>query len=224
MQQSHLNITQPNMRQFRNHGWIYLEKMQEIIPMTVPRGSHVFRPATTTSTPSPDAELGEETPAEVPDNENEPGGSLLTPPPSSIIGSDGDPPAGAHLTPQLATNPPISTSQISLVSDRSIPSTRSSQVTPTSAIVGMQGTIARLTDAMQKSVRDTMEDPSEGRQIKALQMLEEVEMGLNIDQKVELASLFTNNPSAATTFMTLKNEALRQAWAASYLAKQGRQV
>jgi len=94
----------------------------------------------------------------------------------------------------------------------------SNQITPTIAIYDMQGSINRLKDTIEKSINVNLEDPQEARRLQALQMLNEVQ-DLPMEQKIALASLFTDNIAAASTFVTIKDEDFRSNWIAEYLTK-----
>jgi hypothetical protein len=220
LEASNSSSLQPIMRPFRNKGWIYYDKMQTIIPMNAPRGSRVFRPAATSSSDThKDKEGGSSGVVDLVDEDEDIESPLLTPP-SSINSSKRKLDA---LQEGLSAND----SQVSLISETSKRSqrskadtadTKSSRVTPATAIHGMQGSINRLTETLEKSININMEDPREAWRLKALQMLEEV-LDLSMEQKIALASLFTDNMSAATTFVMIKDEDFRRQWIADYLAK-----
>lgn len=103
------------------------------------------------------------------------------------------------------------------------------------AVVGMQGSINRLTDifeqsqhsltqtltqqALQKAVPQTPEDRALERKDRALQLLQDRDDGFDLAQKVTLISIFGENPTTIDTYLGLTDSEIRQAWISRLIAK-----
>ena len=85
------------------------------------------------------------------------------------------------------------------------------KITPATAVMGMQGSINRLTDIFEKSMVPG-EDPSIMRREKAMQFLQEVDDGLSVSDKVAMISIFMKQAVAVDTYLSLTDAELRQAW------------
>jgi hypothetical protein len=81
----------------------------------------------------------------------------------------------------------------------------------TTAVVmnGMQSSINRLTDAVEKSIA-TPEGPSTHRD--AVEHLQDMEDYLTTAEKLELISQFEESEVVASTYLSLRDEVLRRAW------------
>ena len=95
-------------------------------------------------------------------------------------------------------------------------SARLAKMTPATAVVGMQGSINRLTNIFEKSMTQGNE-PGVERRSRALQLVQQTEDGLSVEDKVALIALFIKDDIAIETYLSLNDAEVRQAWITSIL-------
>jgi hypothetical protein len=83
----------------------------------------------------------------------------------------------------------------------------SSKVTSAIALSGVQGSINRLTDAVEKS---NAEGSAKHREV--VKHLQRTDDGLTTTEKLDLLSKFEDNEVYADTYIALEDEDLRRAW------------
>jgi hypothetical protein len=97
----------------------------------------------------------------------------------------------------------------------------SSKLSPATAVVGMQGSINRLTDILEKSMAPpplppppprSFEELSSQRRTDAMQRLQVTDDHLSLTQKVGMVSLFNKDIKIVDTYLSLSNDDLRQHW------------
>ena len=175
----------------------------------------------------------------------------ITPPPSSAITSNKrkiDTIVRESLT--RASQAQSQNSLVTIASDHSHPSKRSQlslpetvprpssdsrvqnqapkkvlKVTPATAVIGMQGSINRLTDVIQNQMAmpQSSEDRQELRKEQALRMLQDLDDGLTLDEKTEMVVLFQDDPHATSTFVKLTDDTLRRSWLRKMLARRAKE-
>lgn len=79
------------------------------------------------------------------------------------------------------------------------------------AIHGLQGSINRLIDILIMSMT-TPPDSATTRTAQAVRRVQDVDDGLSTMEKVELIRQFEKNEASPGTYLSLKDQALRQAW------------
>jgi hypothetical protein len=79
------------------------------------------------------------------------------------------------------------------------------------ALSGLQDSITRLTDILIKSMA-TPGNLGTTRRAQAVERVQDVDDGLSTMEKVELIRQFEENEGLAGTYLSLENQALRQAW------------
>lgn len=80
----------------------------------------------------------------------------------------------------------------------------------------MQGSINRLTDVFEKSMTQG-DEPSVERRARALQLMQQIQDGLSVDDKVALIALFMKDDVAVETYLSLNDPEVRRAWITSML-------
>lgn len=90
--------------------------------------------------------------------------------------------------------------------------------TQATAVVGMQGSINRLTDIFEKSMGPP-QDPLVERKTRALGLMQTRDDGLSVPDKVKLISNFDQHPMMIDTYLGLLDDELRQAWISSVVLK-----
>jgi hypothetical protein len=100
------------------------------------------------------------------------------------------------------------------------------KVTPATAVIGMQGSINRLTDVIQNQMvmPQSSEDRQELRKEQALRMLQELDDGLTLDEKTEMVVLFQDDAHATSTFVKLTDDTLRRSWLRKMLARRAKDL
>lgn len=96
--------------------------------------------------------------------------------------------------------------------------TRLAKISPATAVVGMQGSINRLTDIFEKSMAQG-DDPAVERRSRALQLVQESEDALSVSDKVALIALFMKDNVIVETYLSLNDADVRRAWITTMLAK-----
>ena len=92
------------------------------------------------------------------------------------------------------------------------------KITPAIAIHGMQGTLNRLTDVMERNL-GPIPDLAMTQRTQALTLLQERDDNLTIEEKSEMIHHFTSNVAIAEVYLALNNDELRQAWLQSLLKR-----
>jgi hypothetical protein len=95
---------------------------------------------------------------------------------------------------------------------------KAEKVSQAAAVMGMQGSINRLTDAFEKSL-SRADDPVAERQGQAIDLVQEREDELSIGNIVRMVSLFTDRPETATTYLKLSSLPVRAEWLRQTLEK-----
>ena len=95
-------------------------------------------------------------------------------------------------------------------------SARLAKISPATAVVGMQGSINRLTDIFEKSMAQG-DDPGVERRSRALQLVQQTEDGLSVGDKVALIALFMKDNVAVETYLSLNDADVRRAWITTML-------
>ena len=95
-------------------------------------------------------------------------------------------------------------------------SARLAKISPATAVVGMQGSINRLTDIFEKSMAQG-DDPGVERRSRALQLVQQAEDGLSVGDKVALIALFMKDNVAVETHLSLNDADVCQAWITTML-------
>jgi len=85
------------------------------------------------------------------------------------------------------------------------------KITPASAVVGMQGSINRLTDIFEKSMLPS-DDPAVTHRGRAIQHVQEAEDELSIENKVALILMFMKDNVVVDTYLSLTDIQVRRAW------------
>ena len=87
------------------------------------------------------------------------------------------------------------------------------KITQATAVLGMQGSINRLTDIMERSFLpgESTVDPGVERLKRAVTSVEDDE-GLTVEERAGLISVFTTNPTSIDIYLSLTNPTVRQAW------------
>jgi hypothetical protein len=95
-------------------------------------------------------------------------------------------------------------------------SARLAKISPATAVVGMQGSINRLTDIFEKSMAQG-DDPGVECRSRALQLVQQIEDGLSVGDKVALIALFMKDNVAVETYLSLDDADVCQAWITTML-------
>jgi hypothetical protein len=90
------------------------------------------------------------------------------------------------------------------------------RITPATAVVGMQGSINRLTDVFERAMTSPQDETSVKRN-EAMQRLQVLDEGLTLEEKTKMIRLFMKDPVSADTYMVLNDDELRQNWVQSML-------
>jgi hypothetical protein len=92
------------------------------------------------------------------------------------------------------------------------------KITQATAVVGMQGSINRLTDIMERSFlpEEPTADPGVERLTRAVKSVEKDE-GLTVEERATLISVFMANPTSINIYLSLTDPNVRQAWIARVL-------
>jgi hypothetical protein len=92
------------------------------------------------------------------------------------------------------------------------------KITQATAVVGMQGSINRLTDIMERSFlpEEPTADPGVERLTRAVKSVEKDE-GLTVEERAALISVFMANPTSINIYLSLTDPNVRQAWIARVL-------
>lgn len=99
-------------------------------------------------------------------------------------------------------------------------SVRTGRATPASAVIGMQGSINRLTDIFEKNMSTNVaEDPATASRNRAIGLVQELDDGLTTDQKIKLISFFMEDLVAANTYISLTDPEVRKGWVLVMLSK-----
>ena len=92
----------------------------------------------------------------------------------------------------------------------------STKLSPATAVVGMQGSINRLTDVLKKSMvppPPSFEELLSGRRMDAMQRLQATDDDhLSLTQQVGMVSLFNKDIKIVDTYLSLSNDNLRRCW------------
>ena len=154
-------------------------------------------------------------------SESEPASSLSIPPISTVSASES---AQTSTTPLSSFQQPakrLKGSKHSGISGQSATGTAaapSGKVTPATAVVGMQGSINRLTNIFERNMtRNMAEDPVTASHNRTIGLVQEQEDGLTTDQKIVLISCFMGDIVAANTYISLVDA--RQGWILTMLSK-----
>jgi hypothetical protein len=114
---------------------------------------------------------------------------------------------------------------------------RAARITPATAVIGMQGSINRLTDILQSAMAPaaapaapaptptpapapTPATEAENAMRKALEKLQTVDDGLTREEKVTLVDLISESEKFTSTFLNLTDPVLRQDWLRKVLSKR----
>jgi hypothetical protein len=99
-------------------------------------------------------------------------------------------------------------------------------ITQATVVVGMQGSINRLTDIFERSMvpppqlpQPPPQQPWE-RKERALTLVQQRDDGFAVEDKVTLISIFEENPTTIDTYLGLTDKEIRQAWISRSLAKK----
>ena len=98
-------------------------------------------------------------------------------------------------------------------------------VTQATAVVGMQGSINRLTDIFERSQKVLTEAPPPPpdrtleRKDRALKLVQERDDGFTVEDKVTLISIFEENPGSIDTYLGLVDPEIRRSWISRMLEK-----
>jgi hypothetical protein len=91
---------------------------------------------------------------------------------------------------------------------------------PASAVIGMQGSINRLTDIFEKSMMSHIaKDPATASQNHAMTLVQEYDDNLIVDKKIVLVSYFAKNLVAANTYISLTDHEVQKGWVHAILKK-----
>lgn len=91
------------------------------------------------------------------------------------------------------------------------------KVSQAAAVMGMQGSINRLTDAFEKSLSQA-DNPAADRQALAVDLVQKRQDELSITNIARMISLFTDRPEMATTYLRLV-PSIRVEWLRQELEK-----
>ena len=95
------------------------------------------------------------------------------------------------------------------------------KITPAVAIHGMQGTLNRLTDVMERNLGPVgPPDLAMTQRTQALTLLQTRNDNLTIQEKLKMVHLFTSNIAIAESYLTLEDKELRQAWLQSLFIRR----
>jgi hypothetical protein len=99
---------------------------------------------------------------------------------------------------------------------RKISARKAAEISNTTVLHGMQGTMNRVTDIFEKSVTQPL-DPQSAVRSDALHFLQTREDNLSLDERTKVVRLFMKDNVAAETYVALVNADLRKSWLATML-------
>ena len=98
------------------------------------------------------------------------------------------------------------------------------EITPAVAIYGMQGTLNRLTDIIERNINiqsSTSPTVPSSLRTQAITLLQTRNDNLLISEKTKLVCAFTKDIELAEVYVVLEDDELRQAWLRNLLASDG---
>ena len=98
------------------------------------------------------------------------------------------------------------------------------EITPAVAIYGMQGTLNRLTDIIERNINiqsSTSPTVPPSLRTQAITLLQTRNDNLLISEKTKLVCAFTKDIELAEVYVVLEDDELRQAWLRNLLASDG---
>jgi hypothetical protein len=94
------------------------------------------------------------------------------------------------------------------------------KATPASAVIGMQGSINRLTEIFEKSMMSHIaKDPATASRNRAMTLVQEYDDDLTVDKKIALVSYFAKDLVAANTYISLTDHEVQKGWVRAILKK-----
>ena len=99
---------------------------------------------------------------------------------------------------------------------RKISARKAAEISNTTVLHGMQGTMNRVTDIFERSVMQPL-DPQSAVRSDALHFLQTREDNLSLDDRTKAVRLFMKDNIAAETYVALVNDDLRRSWLMSTL-------
>jgi hypothetical protein len=94
------------------------------------------------------------------------------------------------------------------------------KITPAVAIHGMQGTLNRLTDVMERNLGPSSSpDPTSSLRTQAIILLQKRKDNLEVHEKTQVVRMFTDDIGLAEVYVALEDDDLRQDWLQDLLSK-----
>ena len=94
------------------------------------------------------------------------------------------------------------------------------KITPAVAIHGMQGTLNRLTDVMERNLGPSSPpDPMLSLRTQAILLLQRRKDNLKVYEKTKVVRMFTDDIGVAEVYVALEDDELRRDWLQDLLSK-----